>query len=141
MGRHTAPKSQQSVASSASNEASGWRWPDRAPQRQADPVAWWRQASPSRRAFAVAAVAGPVLALVVVGNAGGTSHSTSASPAESARLQGAHYAEQLRDSGQSTLSINVNCMANTGGYSGTNFDDYQQGCVGVTMDMTASGSS
>lgn len=71
--------------------------------------------------------------------AAGTAATDASNAADAARSQGAAYASELRAAGYNSLSISSDCMVNAGHYQGDNFQDYQDGCAGIAMQVMQQG--
>lgn len=79
-----------------------------------------------------------VVGFGVLGSAG-SSHSSSdtTTPTQSARSQGVAYAAELRDEGYNSMTVMGRCDINDGGYSGSYWSDYLDGCAAVALQMDA----
>lgn len=134
MGRHAAPESDSATEVMVIPELAGFL--------PGAPTAALREAWADvthRKAMlgAVAAVGAVVVGFGVLASAGSSlsnSESTT-TPAESARSQGVSYAAELRDEGYNSMTVMGRCEINDGGYGGSFWDDYSEGCVGVALQM------
>ena len=134
MGRHTAPEldSPTVVIPTAPGPRPAVTWLDKASDAAA--------ASSTRTkigALAAVALAGVGLSVLSGAHSGGST--TSGDPTVAARQAGIAYGSELRDAGQSTLSVGVNCQVHHGGYTGAQAEAFETGCADVWTGMVQDG--
>lgn len=131
MGRHSA-----AVEVARPQEGPDYLWADR---WIADLVRdRWRSATPKARLQAgVCAAAVPVVGLIIVGAAHGSTPTES--PTASASQAGTAYGEQMRSAGYNGMSIELWCGTASGGYSGDQMQAYQSACFDVGMGLSQQG--
>lgn len=133
MGRHALPESDfPTEVIAVPNDHLG---------REIDLGLWWGAVTPNGRAWvAIAAVVLCVLGfLAISASSGPTAEERVISAAASARSAGADYGDDLRDRGYNSTSIYANCSINNGGYQGSYFEDYMDGCMTVVLQQMRKG--